>query len=143
MGCCKKQQERGMRIPGSVVLAASLALCAAPSFAATTTGSANMAGSGNSAANHASTTSDQNNDPVEQQLAQSLQRAGFTHVRVEPRVFVVHAMNAQGEPVLMRIAPDTMEAVTGVPNGGQNGSHAMGGSGQQHASGNATNTKQQ
>lgn len=114
-----------MRISGPVVLAASLALCAAPALAASTTSSANTTDSDSAASGN----NGQNGDQAEQQLVQSLQKAGFTHIHVEPRVFIVHALNAHGDPVLMRISPDAMEAVTTVPTGKQNKTNAMNGSG--------------
>lgn len=80
---------------------------------------------------------------MRQHLVQSLQKAGFTHVRVEPEAFIVHALNEQGQPVLMQITPDSMEAVTAIPNqsgnsgssGQQSGSSGMG---QQHSSSGRT-----
>lgn len=49
-----------------------------------------------------------------QMLTQELKQAGFSHIRIEPETFVVHAINHQGEPVLMQISPDSVEAVTAL-----------------------------
>jgi hypothetical protein len=66
----------------------------------------------------------------QQRLVQDLEKAGFTHVRVDPQVYIVHARNSQGEPVVMRIGPDSVEAVTAMTNTNGNGSSSgMNGSG--------------
>lgn len=55
---------------------------------------------------------------MRQQLVNDLQKAGFTNVRVEPEVFMVHATNSEGNAVVMRIGPDSMESMTAVKSGG-------------------------
>jgi hypothetical protein len=70
-----------------------------------------------------------------QALRQDLQKAGFTDIRIEPQVFIVHARNSEGHPVLMRIGPDSMEAVTAL---GAPGAHSSQGSGMQ--AGNGSNS---
>ena len=96
-----------MRFYSLAVLAASATLMVSPAFAQNGNQSSNPSSSSQSQ------NSQQNGQNVQQQLIQSLEKAGFTHVRVEPEVFIVHARNEQGQPVLMRISPDTMEEVTG------------------------------
>jgi peptidase YpeB-like protein len=110
---------------------ASMTLMATPVFAQ------NANQSNNPTTPNQSQEAQHNGQSVRQQLIQSLEKAGYTHVRVEPEAFVVHARNEQGQPVLMRISPDTMEEITAVPMNNQgSGQQALGnsGSGQQHAS---------
>jgi Peptidase propeptide and YPEB domain len=120
--------EEIMRFYSLAAMAASVTLMAAPVFAQNTNQSSNPNGS------NQSQNSQQNGQNIRQQLVQSLEKAGFTQVRVEPEVFIVHARNEQGQPVLMRISPDTVEAVTAIPMNNQ-------GSGQQ-ASGNNSSSQQ-
>ncbi|HEX2939571.1 MAG TPA: hypothetical protein VHO91_00890, partial [Rhodopila sp.] len=114
-------------------LGASVAFMAAPAFAQS---------SGHNGSNNGSSMSSQSQGEgqshvsIRQDLVQNLKKAGFTHIRVEPEVFVVHARNSQGEPVLMRISPDSMEAVTAVQPNGQGSSSGMN-HGQQHSNGNS------
>jgi ribosomal protein S19E (S16A) len=118
-------------------IAASVTLMATPVLAQNVNQSSNPNGS------NQSQNAQQNGQNIRQQLIQSLEKAGFTHVRVEPEVFVVHARNEQGQPVLMRISPDTMEEITAIPMNNQgSGQHASGnnGSSQQHASSSGHNT---
>jgi hypothetical protein len=120
-----------MRFYSLAVLAASATLMASPVFAQNGNQSSNPSSSSQSQ------NSQQNGQNVQQQLIQSLEKAGFTHVRVEPEVFIVHARNEQGQPVLMRISPDTMEEVTAIPTNNQGSNQQASnsnGSGQQHMS---------
>lgn len=114
-----------------VAVAASMTLMATPVFAQ------NASQSNAPMASDQSQDAEHNGQSVRQQLIQSLEKAGYTHVRVEPEAFVVRARNEQGQPVLMRISPDTMEEITAVPMNNQvSGQQASGNSssGQQHAS---------
>jgi hypothetical protein len=114
-----------MRFYSLAALAASATLMASPVFAQNANQSSSPSNS------NQSQNAQQNGQNVRQQLMQSLEKAGFTHVRVEPEVFVVHARNEQGQPVLMRISPDTMEEVTAIPMNNQ-------GSGQQASNNNGS-----
>jgi hypothetical protein len=89
-----------MRLYNLAMLCASGALLAAPTFAQS---------------NGTAVQKQQSGMILRPQLVQDLQRAGFTNIRVSPEVFVVHAKNSQGDPIVMRIGPDSMEAVTTVP----------------------------
>jgi hypothetical protein len=123
--------EEIMQFYSLAVMAASVTLMATPVFAQNVNQSSSPNGS------NQSQNSQQNGQNIRQQLVQSLEKAGFTHVRVEPEVFVVHARNEQGQPVLMRISPDTMEEITAIPMNNQgSGQQAPGnnGSSQQHTS---------
>src|SRR5438270_13532981 len=123
--------EEVMKFYSLAAMAASVTLMATPVLAQNVNQSSNPNGSSQSR------NAQQNGQNIRQQLIQSLEKAGFTHVRVEPEVFIVHARNEQGQPVLMRISPDTMEEVTAIPMNNQgSGQQAPGnnGSSQQHAS---------
>ncbi|HQT76023.1 MAG: hypothetical protein B7Z80_02390 [Rhodospirillales bacterium 20-64-7] len=126
-----------MRFYSLAVFGASVALMAAPAFAENSGHNSGSSMSSQSQGSNQSQGAEQGHGNIRQNLVQSLQKAGFTHVRVEPEVFVVHARNSQGEPVLMRISPDSMEAVTAMQPANQGSSSGMNHSGQQHASANS------
>jgi hypothetical protein len=120
-----------MRFYSLAALVASATLMASPVFAQNGNQSSNPSSSSQSQ------NSQQNGQNIQQQLVQSLEKAGFTHVRVEPEVFIVHARNEQGQPVLMRISPDTMEEITAIPTNNQGSNRQASGnngSSQQHTS---------
>lgn len=94
-----------MRLYSLAFLCASASLIALPALAQTT---AQINGA--TRQNHGDATEAGTNP--RQQLMQDLKKAGFTNIRIMPEAFIVHATNSQGEPVLMRIGPDSMEAVT-------------------------------
>jgi hypothetical protein len=81
-----------------------------------------------------------------QMLTQELKQAGFTRIRIEPETFVVHAINRQGEPVLMQISPDSVEAVTAMkePNRqeAQNNANENNANGSGSSDGNKNTTQQ-
>ncbi len=52
-------------------------------------------------------------------LRQTLQRAGFTNVRVVPRSFLVRAQDQHGRQVLMIISPHSIEEMMAFTPGGQ------------------------
>ncbi len=94
-----------MRLSHLALLCVSTAFVAMPALAQTSSNS------NASAQTPSNTTTDMH---PRQTLKQDLEKAGFTNVRVEPEIFVVHATNSQGEPVMMQIGPDLMEAVTAI-----------------------------
>jgi len=49
---------------------------------------------------------------IRQQLKDTLQKAGFTDVKVVPDAFIVQASNKAGEPVTMFISPDSLTVFT-------------------------------
>ena len=98
------------------VAAVAVGLFAAPAFAATPDQS-NPSNSGQ--------TSSQDMTSVGQTLKQDLQKAGFTNIDIAPEAFVVRAKNSSGQPVMMRIGPDSMTEITAIPN--QNGSSGTAG----------------
>lgn len=125
-----------MRLYGALAFGASLALFALPAFAQGNTQGNNANPNGGSPSSHmpgmqpSQGGSQGANGGEQQRLVQDLEKAGFTDVRVDPQVYVVHAHNSQGEPVVMRIGPDSVEAVTAMTNGNGSGSgSAMNGSG--------------
>ena len=66
----------------------------------------------------------QNTQSIPQELRQKLTAAGFTEVNVMPSSFLVSAKNKSGEPVLMRIGPDSMTVLTEEPVAQTTGSGA-------------------
>ena len=92
------------------------------SSGSTTSGSMNSA-NGNS-------TSSANTPEMRQKLTQDFEQQGFKNVHVIADSFLVHAVNKQGQPVVMIINPDSVFSMTevGANNGmgtgtGTNGSH--------------------
>jgi hypothetical protein len=61
---------------------------------------------------------------VRQKLTQDLQKDGFKNIRIVADSFLVHAVNKQGEPVVMIINPDSVFAMTQV-NASSNGQNAQ------------------
>jgi hypothetical protein len=62
----------------------------------------------------------QNPQAVQQQVRKNLEQAGFTDIRMMPSSFLVRAKDKDGNPVMMVINPDSITAVTAVPErGGQ------------------------
>ena len=89
---------------------AAAGLCMAPALAQSTSpGSAQ-----NQQATHQDTT--QQMSSIGQTLKQDLEKAGFKDVQVAPEAFIVRARNSSGQPVLMRVGPDSMTEVTTIPN---------------------------
>lgn len=124
-----------------VLTAAALSLgLAMPAFAATNT-TANEAGT-NQSANAQSTPS----MPLQHKIRQELAQGGFTDIQVMPQSFLVRAKDRDGNPVMMMINPNSVTAVTAIPNKqvAQNGrgDGAMGSSAMTHSAhaGNAVNT---
>ena len=60
-------------------------------------------------------------------LTQTLQKAGFTDIRVAPTSFMVRATDRDGNPVVMSISPDEFSEVTRVGNTTGNASNAPNG----------------
>lgn len=102
-----------MRLHTFAALCAAASVVAIPAFAQTTAPATEPA-----MQNHAHGA--QTGVNPRQQLMHDLQKAGFTNIRIQPEAFVVHATNSQGEPVLMQITPDSVEAVTAIKQGGTN-----------------------
>ena len=51
-------------------------------------------------------------------LRNMLDKAGYKDIRVAPTSFVVHAKDADGNPVIMSVSPDSFTEVTDLNNGG-------------------------
>jgi hypothetical protein len=64
-----------------------------------------------------STASTQN---IRAQIQKNLQSAGFTDIKVMPSSFLLRAKDKDGNPVMMVINPDSVEAVTEVGGGQAN-----------------------
>lgn len=108
-----------MRLQTLAILCASASFIAVPAFAQQSgqNNDQNQGQNGNTTTwSHEHGTQSSTNP--RQMLKSELEKAGFTHIRVEPEAFVVHALNSQGDPVLMRITPDSMEAVTAMKETG-------------------------
>jgi hypothetical protein len=103
-----------MRLHNFAILCASGAFIAMPAFAQN---AAQTNGSAASSQSHGA----QPGMAPQQALTKDLQKAGFTNIQVEPEAFMVHATNSEGQHVLMRITPDSVESVTAMKTGG-NGS---------------------
>lgn len=88
------------------VLCAVGACAAAPAFAQTSAPSSSPPSSGN----------------MGQTLQQDLQKAGFTDVKVMPEVYMVRAKDSHGNPVMMRIGPDSIVEMSEVPPTNTSGS---------------------
>jgi hypothetical protein len=108
-----------MRVHGLAILCASASLFALPALAQ------NLEQQNGSATDQTPNHSQPANSEMSprKHLIHDLKQAGFTNIRVEPEAFVVHAVNSQGEPVLMRITPESIESVTAMREG-QNGQGA-------------------
>jgi hypothetical protein len=66
----------------------------------------------------------QSNQSIPQELRQKLTADGFTDVHIMPSSFLVSAKNKSGEPVMMRISPDSMTVLTEEPADQTTGSGA-------------------
>jgi hypothetical protein len=49
---------------------------------------------------------------VQARIRQNLQEAGFTEIQMMPTSFMVHAKNRDGNPVMMLVSPDSIQAIT-------------------------------
>lgn len=126
-----------MRLPTLAILCASASFIALPAFAQNPEHANSAMEHNNGSSAWSQNQGAQEGTNPRQVLKQDLKKAGFTHIRIEPEAFVVHAKNSQGEPVLMRITPDTMEAVTAMNENGQ------GNNGEQANSNRQGNTSEQ
>jgi hypothetical protein len=52
--------------------------------------------------------------PIQQQVQNNLQQAGFTDIQIMPSSFLVRAKDSAGNPVIMVISPDSVTAVTEI-----------------------------
>jgi hypothetical protein len=59
-------------------------------------------------------------------LKNMLDKAGYKDIRVAPTSFVVHAKDADGNPVMMSVSPDAFTEVTDLNNGATTGSAGNG-----------------
>jgi hypothetical protein len=59
--------------------------------------------------------SGQSAEAIQERVRQNLQQAGFTDIKLMPSSFLVRAKDQAGNPVLMVINPDSVTAVTEVP----------------------------
>jgi hypothetical protein len=80
------------------------------------------------------TNATQNNSPnLRSNLTQMLQKSGYTEIKLAPTSFVIHAKDAEGNPVVMSISPDSFTEVmnvndtTGTPGSGTTGNARSGG----------------
>jgi hypothetical protein len=71
-----------------------------------------------------SKTSAQGTQNIPQELRQKLTADGYTEVKIMPSSFLVSAKNKSGEPVMMRIGPDSMTVLTEEPVAQTTGSGA-------------------
>ena len=60
-------------------------------------------------------------------LTQMLQKSGYTDIKLAPSSFVIHAKDAEGNPVVMSISPNSFTELTNV--GGTNGTTGSAGNG--------------
>ena len=56
---------------------------------------------------------------IQENIRQNLQAAGFTDIRMMPSSFMVRAKDRDGNPVMMLINPDSVEAMTFEGGAGQ------------------------
>lgn len=61
----------------------------------------------------------QNPQMIRQQVQKNLQEAGFTDIKIMPSSFLVRAKDKDGNPVMMVINPDSITAVTAIPESGR------------------------
>jgi hypothetical protein len=62
-------------------------------------------------------------------LRNMLDKAGYKDIRVAPTSFVIHAKDADGNPVVMSVSPDSFTEVTDMNNGATTGSAGNGNAG--------------
>ena len=100
-----------------VLTAAALSLgLAMPAFAATNTNAAET-GNGQSAnARSVNAPSAASMMPLRHKIHQELAEGGFTDIRVMPQSFLVRAKDRDGNPVMMVINPNSVTAITAIPN---------------------------
>jgi hypothetical protein len=55
---------------------------------------------------------------IQQQVYDNLKQAGFTEIQIMPSSFLVRAKDRAGNPVMMVINPDSVTAVTEIPEQG-------------------------
>ncbi len=60
----------------------------------------------------------QSQQNIQQKVRKNLQQAGFTDIQLMPSSFLVRAKDKDGNPVMMVINPDSITAVTEVPQAG-------------------------
>jgi len=82
------------------------AVIATPALAANTPGVQND-NAHNHASNPAPTT-------IREKLADNLAKAGFTDIKIMPESFLIRAKDADGNPVMMVINPDSLTAMTQI-----------------------------
>lgn len=63
-----------------------------------------------------------NASTLQQQMISSLQKSGFTNIKVMPDSFLVQANDKAGHPVMMFITPNSMTEITNM--GATSGAHA-------------------
>ena len=56
---------------------------------------------------------------IQQQVRNNLEEAGFTDIHIMPSSFLVRAKDKAGNPVMMIINPDSVTAVTEIPEQGR------------------------
>jgi hypothetical protein len=61
----------------------------------------------------------QNPQMIQQKVQKNLQEAGFTDIKIMPSSFLVRAKDKDGNPVMMVINPDSITAVTAIPEQGR------------------------
>jgi len=66
------------------------------------------------ASDNGTSTANQSQTKVRQQLTQMLQKSGYTDIRVAPTSFMVRAKDQDGNPVVMSISPDHFAEMTAM-----------------------------
>ena len=56
---------------------------------------------------------------IAQQIKKNLQQAGFKDIRLVPSSFIVRAEDQNNNPVMMVINPDSVTALSAIPQNGQ------------------------
>jgi hypothetical protein len=80
---------------------------------------------------------------VQQKITHDLTSDGYTNVQVVPNSFLVHATDKRNQPVVMIINPDSVFAVTELPNKqANNAGNPNGGSSHNSSLGSSTTTHQ-
>ena len=107
-----------------LVTASTLALLMTPAFAQSSTSSGSQT---SQATQNSSNNSQMQSTAAAQKLKQSLEKEGFTDVKVVARSFVVQGKSPDGDPVVMTIGPRGMsvfEAMSGTGSGTTTGSNS-------------------
>lgn len=118
-----------------LVTASTLALLMTPAFAQSSTSS--------QATENSSNSSQTQDTEGAQKLKQSLEKEGFTDVKVVARSFVVQGKSPDGDPVVMTIGPHGMsvfEAMNATGSGGTTGSNSKPSTGTNSSSSTSTNS---